>query len=178
MDSQICFLLLVYFQKYRNGYFFQYQLKVLEFGEKASKKVSATRRSIKKLKSKFLDQSSKAFNEGLKTKPSDFPLPKDLKLNFNPEIAKVKSSTMDMKPPCDVKRVPKECDSESYQDSLYSNQVKSIYTSDVKLPPRNVLFNETMPQPLLPPLSPSRSGAISLPARYKIQYKTIIGPVT
>ena len=164
MDSQICFLLLVYFQKYRNGYFFQYQLKVLEYGEKASKKVSATRRSIKKLKSKFLDQSSKAFNEGLKTKPSDFPLPKDLKLNFNPEIAKVKSSTMDMKPPCDVKRVPKECDSESYQDSLYSNQVKSIYTSDVKLPPRNVLFNETMPQPLLPPLSPQRSGAVSLPS--------------
>ena len=180
MYSQICYNFLQrlrYIWKYLNDCF-HYEHKVLEFGEKASKKVSATRRSIKKLKSKFLDQSSKAFNEGLKTKPSDFPLPKDLKLNFNPEIAKVKSSAIDIKPPCDVKRVSKEGDSESSQDSLYSNQLKSIYQSDVKLPPRNVLFNETMPQPLLPPLSPSRSGAVSLPARYKMLQKTMLRPFT
>ena len=142
--------------------------EMLEFGEKATKKVSATRRSIKKLKSKFLDQSTKAFEGGLKTKPSDFPLPKDLKLNFNPEIAKVKSSTIDIKPTCDARKALNEGESEIPQDSSFPNQMmtgpNSIYRSDVKLPPRNVLFNETMPQPLLPPLSPQRSGAVSLPS--------------
>ena len=144
--------------------------QVLEFGEKASKKVSATRRSIKKLKSKFLDQSTKALNESLKTKPSDFPLPKDLKLNFNPEVAKVRSSTIDMKTVCDDRKPQEEGEEEYYQESFYSNQTMggSMYRSDVKLPPRNVLFEERMPQPLLPPLSPQRSGAISLPARYVI----------
>ena len=142
--------------------------KVLEFGEKASKKVSATRRSIKKLKSKFLDQSTKAFNEGLKTKPSDFPLPKNLNLNFNPDIAKLQNSNLEMKPTCDDRTTLKG-ESEFAPEPVYSNQTiggpNSIYRSDVKLPPRNVLFNETMPRPLIPPLSPSRSGATSLPAR-------------
>ena len=150
------------------------QIKVLEFGEKASKKVSATRRSIKRLKSKFLEQSTKALNESSKTKPSDFPLPKDLKLHFNPEVAKVKASAIDMKTVCDDRKALKEGEEELYQEPLFSNQTmggsNSIYRSDVKLPPRNVLFEERMPQPLLPPLSPQRSGAISLPARYVTQH--------
>ena len=129
-------------------------IQVIEFGERASKKVSATRRSIKKLKAKFLNESTKAFPEGLKTKPSDFPLPKDLKLNFNPDITKSKSAEVKA---FGDERKPEEED---------LSKSASIYRSDVKLPPRNVLIDEPWPQPLLPPSSPQRSGAVSLPSRY------------
>ena len=123
--------------------------------------MSATRRSIKKLKSKFLSESTKALNESLKTKPSDFPLPKDLKLNFNPEIIKAKLA--EVRTINDDEKVPEE---DLVHGGYYQSKVPSVYRSDMKLPPRNVLVDEPWPQPLLPPVSPQRSGAISLPSRY------------
>ena len=143
---------------------------MIEFGEKASKKVSATRRSIKRLKAKFLSESTKALNETMKTKPSDFPLPKDLKLNFGPETNNSKSSQV--KPVADNETFQAEDSIQGYyQQQTKIGSSSSVYRSDVKLPPRNVLVEEPWPQPLLPPLSPQRSGAISLPSRYiKIVY--------
>ena len=140
--------------------------QVIEFGEKASKTVSATRRSIKRLKAKFLNESTKALNETIKTKPSDFPLPKDLKLNFGPEITN--SKLVEIKTIYDGEKCQKE---DAIHGSNHQQQSKggtSVYRNDVKLPPRNVLIDEPWPQPLLPPLSPQRSGAISLPSRYII----------
>ena len=107
------------------------------------------------MKAKFLNESTKAFPEGLKTKPSDFPLPKDLKLNFNPDIIKSK--------PAEVKAF---CDERKPEEDLSQSKSASIYRSEVKLPPRNVLIDEPWPQPLQPPSSPQRSGAVSLPSRY------------
>ena len=88
-------------------------------------------------------------------------MPKDLKLNFNPEITKVRSA--------EVKTISDEekfIEDETSHGGYYQSKTPSMSRSDIKLPPRNVLYNETFPQPLLPPVSPQRSGAISLPSRY------------
>ena len=108
-----------------------------------------------------MSESTKALNESLKTKPSDFPLPKDLKLNFPSEIIKARSA--DVRTISDDEKVPEE---DLVHGGYHQSKVPSVYRNDMKLPPRNVVVNEPWPQPLLPPLSPQRSGAISLPSRY------------
>ena len=113
-----------------------------------------------------MSESTKVLNESLKTKPSDFPLPKDLKLNFNPEIIKVRSA--EVRTISDDEKVPGE---DLAHGGYYQSKVPSVHRSDVKLPPRNVVVDEPWPQPLLPPLSPQRSGAISLPSRYSHKFE-------
>ena len=121
-----------------------------------------------------MSESTKALNESLKTKPSDFPLPKDLKLNFNPEIIKVRSA--EVRTISDDEKVPGE---DLAHGGYYQSKVPSVHRSDVKLPPRNVVVDEPWPQPLLPPLSPQRvflpitssSVSISLPSRYSYKFE-------
>ena len=121
---------------------------------KTIKKESVTRRSLKRLKSKFL-------NESMKPQTNESVISKDLKLNINTDITKLKS--IKSKTLCDEK-----LQDEDLLHEYLSSKKSSMYRNDVKLPPRNVVVDEPWPQPLLPPVSPQHytSGAMSLPSRY------------